>query len=158
MPKGNFLCHVFAAFDKQFSLDFKNESKVLVLYTGGTIGRESHIMWNIFIIRALCWTIFRFFSQAWLGTLPASWFLNQMRWNLGFERLSLCTMRTIPGCGRQIMIENSHHDDKLWLKIVITLMMMMMMTNSASVWQRWLRCSASRSSSCARCKLESWNI
>ena len=36
-------CHVFAAFDKQFSLDFKNESKVLVLYTGGTIGRESHI-------------------------------------------------------------------------------------------------------------------
>ena len=37
-------CHVFAAFDKQFSLDFKNESKVLVLYTGGTIGRESHIM------------------------------------------------------------------------------------------------------------------
>ena len=35
--------HVFAAFDKQFSLDFKNESKVLVLYTGGTIGRESHI-------------------------------------------------------------------------------------------------------------------
>jgi len=26
------------AFDKQFSLDFKNESKVLVLYTGGTIG------------------------------------------------------------------------------------------------------------------------
>ena len=106
-------CHVFAAFDKQFSLDFKNESKVLVLYTGGTIGRESHIFLKHFHQLCLVLNYTLFFSQAWLGTLPASWFLNQMRWNLEFERLSLCTMRTIPGWGRQIIIENSHYDDIL---------------------------------------------
>ena len=33
-----------AALDKPFQLDFKNESKVLVLYTGGTIGTYIYIL------------------------------------------------------------------------------------------------------------------
>jgi len=54
--------HVFVAFDKQFSLDFKNESKVLVLYTGGTIGRESHIFLKHFHQSCLVLNYILFFS------------------------------------------------------------------------------------------------